>query len=59
MATAQLINDPTAGNATRLAVQSAAIAATAIPVVGWGVAIGIGVADVIWGDDFYNWIDGK
>lgn len=60
VATAQLINNPTAGNATKLAVQGAAIAAaTFIPVAGWGIAIGIGIADVIWGDDFYNMIDGK
>jgi RHS repeat-associated protein len=56
-ATATLINDPTAGNATRLAVQGAAIGAAFIPVVGWGVALGIGIADAIWGDKFYQWID--
>ena len=53
----QLIQNPTAGNATRLAVQGAAIGAAFIPVVGWGVSLGIGAADLIWGDDFYNWID--
>jgi hypothetical protein len=30
-----------------------------IPVVGWGVSLGIGVADYVWGDDFYNWVDEK
>ncbi|PWG77921.1 RHS repeat-associated core domain-containing protein, partial [Pararcticibacter amylolyticus] len=55
----QLINDPTAGNATRLAVQGAAIGAAFIPVVGWGISLGISTADMIWGDDFYKWIDEK
>jgi RHS repeat-associated protein len=53
----QLIENPTAGNATRLSVQGAAIGVAFIPVIGWGVSIGIGVADLIWGEDFYNWID--
>ena len=53
----QLIDNPTAGNATRLGVQGIAIGAAFIPVVGWGISIGIGTADAIWGDDFYNWID--
>jgi hypothetical protein len=56
-ATSTLINDPTAGNATRLAVQGAAIGVAFIPVFGWGISLGISVADAIWGDDFYNWID--
>lgn len=30
-----------------------------IPVVGWGFAIGIGVADFVWGDQFYNWVETK
>ena len=54
---AQLIRNPTMGNATRLAVQGLAIGAAWIPVVGWGVSIGIGLADTIWGEDLYNWID--
>jgi hypothetical protein len=53
----QLIENPTKGNATRLAVQGAAIGAAFIPVVGWGISLGIGAADLIWGDDFYNLID--
>ncbi|WP_106523886.1 hypothetical protein [Taibaiella chishuiensis] len=28
-----------------------------IPVAGWAISAGIGVADAIWGDDFYNWIE--
>ncbi len=55
----QFIENPTAGNATRLAVQGAAIGAAFIPVVGWAVSLGIGAADLIWGDDFYNWIDNR
>ena len=53
----KLYKNPTAGNATRLAVQGAAVGAAFIPVVGWGISLGIGIADAIWGDDFYNWID--
>ncbi len=55
----QWVEKPTYGSGTRVAVQGLAIAATSIPFVGWGVSIGIGVADIIWGDDFYNWIDEK
>lgn len=36
---------------------SKSIGAAWIPVIGWGVSIGIGVADMIWGDDFYKWVD--
>ncbi|MGY6562370.1 MAG: hypothetical protein ACXITV_09705 [Luteibaculaceae bacterium] len=32
----------------------AAGSAVLIPGFGWGVAIGIGVVDAIWGDRFYN-----
>ncbi|RWZ89597.1 MAG: hypothetical protein EO766_04090 [Hydrotalea sp. AMD] len=56
-AIAKEINNPTLGNTTRLTVQGAAVAAGFIPVVGWGISIGIGLADAIWGDDFYSWID--
>jgi hypothetical protein len=31
--------------------------AAAIPVAGWGLAIGIGVADIIWGEQFYEWVE--
>ena len=30
-----------------------------IPVVGWGIAAGIGVADFIWGEQFYYWVETK
>jgi hypothetical protein len=54
-----LAQNPTAGNATKLAVHTIAAGAAFIPVVGWGLSLGIGVADAIWGDQFYNWIDKK
>ena len=41
----------------RLAVWGVAAGAAFIPVVGWGLSIGIGVADAIWGDDFYNYVE--
>ena len=56
-ATSTLIDNPTGGNSTRLAVQGIAIGAAFIPGVGWGLSMGISIADAIWGDDFYNWID--
>jgi hypothetical protein len=56
-ATANLIQHPTAGNATRVAVQGIAAGAAFVPGIGWGLSLGIGIADAVWGDDFYNWID--
>ena len=44
---------------TRTLVASVAIGAGAIPVVGWGIAGGIGVADYIWGDEFYDYVETK
>lgn len=35
-------------------VSSVTSGAEFIPVVDWGIAIGIGVADAIWGDEFYD-----
>ena len=43
--------------AARIAVGALAAGAVFIPVVGWGVSLGIGVADAVWGDDFYNWLE--
>lgn len=43
--------------AARGTVALVAAGAAFIPVVGWGVSIGIGVADAIWGADFYNWLE--
>jgi RHS repeat-associated protein len=43
----------------RIAVAATAVGSAFIPVVGWGVSLGIGVADYVWGDDFYNWVDEK
>ncbi len=55
----QFRNNQTLGNATRLGVQGVAIGANFIPVVGPAISIGIGTADMIWGDQFYNSIDKK
>ena len=59
----QVTNDVNNGKycsaGTRAAVFAVALSATAIPVVGWGVALGIGVADAIWGDQFYNYVETK
>ncbi|MGQ1910792.1 hypothetical protein ACT3CE_13510 [Marinifilum sp. RC60d5] len=52
-----VITSPSAGNVTSLAVKTIAVGVAFIPVVGWGVALGIGVADAVWGDQLYNWID--
>lgn len=43
----------------RVAVAGLAYGVTFIPYVGWALAIGIGVADYIWGDEFYDWVDNK
>ena len=58
-ATLQLADNPTAGNATRLAVQGFAIGAAFVPGIGWGLSLTIGIADAILGDQFYQWIDKK
>ena len=42
---------------TRAAVARIAAGATFVPFVGWGVAIGNGVA--VWGDEFYNYIENQ
>jgi RHS repeat-associated protein len=41
----------------RAIVAGVAAGAVFIPGVGWGVAIGVGVIDAVWGDDFYNWLE--
>lgn len=28
-----------------------------IPYIGWALALGIGIADAIWGDKFYDWVE--
>lgn len=45
--------------ATRLAVAGIAADFAFIPVVGWGLAIGIGIADAIWGDEFYAYVENQ
>lgn len=44
------------GNA-RIAVLAVGVGATFIPVFGWGISLGIGVADAVWGDQFYNYVE--
>jgi RHS repeat-associated protein len=41
----------------RVLVAGIAAGAAFIPVVGWGIALGIGIADYTWGDDFYKWVE--
>ena len=41
----------------RVAVWGVAAGAAFIPVAGWAISAGIGIADAIWGDDFYNYIE--
>ena len=44
---------------TRVLIASVAAGAAFIPVVGWGVTIRIGIADAIWGDKFYGYVESK
>jgi len=59
----QVYGDVNKGNyysaGARSAVAGIAFGAAFIPVVGWGVAAGIGVADYIWGDQFYGYIENE
>jgi hypothetical protein len=59
----QVISDVSDGRyysgGARTGVALIAAGAAFIPVVGWGVTIGIGVADAIWGDQFYNYVENK
>lgn len=41
----------------RLAVGAITILSGYIPVIGPFVSVGIGFADALWGEDFYNWIE--
>jgi hypothetical protein len=41
----------------RTAVYGVAAGVVAIPIVGWGVSAGIGLADAIWGEKIYNWVE--
>lgn len=43
--------------AARLGVFAVAYSATFIPYVGWVLALGIGIADAIWGEKFYDWVE--
>lgn len=41
----------------KLVVNGIAAGAAFIPVVGWGVSIGIATLDYAYGDQFYNWVE--
>lgn len=41
----------------RALVIGASCLSAGIPVVGPFVSIGLGIADAIWGEQFYNWIE--
>lgn len=41
----------------RALVTGASCLSAGIPVVGPFVSIGLGIADAIWGGQFYNWIE--
>jgi RHS repeat-associated protein len=55
----ELYQNPTTGNATKLAVQTIAAAVNFIPVIGTGLSLAISIADLIWGEKLYNYIDKK
>jgi hypothetical protein len=50
----QFADNPTAGNAARAIVQGISAGAAFVPGFGWGIALGINLADAIWGDKFYH-----
>jgi RHS repeat-associated protein len=58
-ASIKMIDKPSAGNAIRVVVQAVGAGATFVPFVGWGLSLGIGIADLVWGEDLYKWIDKK
>ena len=42
----------------RIVINTAQIAiASAIPGVGWAIALGIGAAEAVWGDELYNYLN--
>lgn len=47
------------GNWTRLGVQVLTMGIAFVPVFGWGIALGIGFIDAVWGDAIYEMIDRK
>jgi RHS repeat-associated protein len=53
------VNEPSAGNGARLIIHTTATASTLIPGAGWAISMGISAADVLWGEDFYEFIDKK
>lgn len=53
------VNGKIAVGVARAGVVGFAYGVAFIPYVGWALAIGIGVADYIWGDELYDWVDNK
>jgi hypothetical protein len=43
----------------RTTVAAVAIGCSFIPGAGWAVAGGIGIAEAIWGDQFYNFVENQ
>lgn len=56
---AKAYNTPTKGNLLKVAVDIIGTGTAFIPGVGWGISLGIGIADVLWGDYLYDWVDNK
>ena len=55
----EVADNPTKGNITKLIVQGVVIGTAFIPVVGWGISLGVSAADYFFGDKIYNKIDKK
>ena len=53
-----MYNGKSKSSAAKIAVMTTALSVAAfVPGVGWGIALGIGIADYIWGDQFYDWVE--
>lgn len=54
----EVINEYNSGNISvgtaKLAMALAQAGCTLIPGVGWAIALSIGVADIVWGDNLYD-----
>jgi len=58
-ATKDYVNGRYKSGTARIAVWGFAAGISIVPGVGWGIALGIGVADAIWGERFYNYVENK
>lgn len=56
---AKAYNTPTKGILLKVAVDIIGTGTAFIPGVGWGISLGIGIADVLWADYLYDWVDNK